>query len=76
MSAAMHPNFEDTSHIPDIPARGYYRATDPHEHPVIAKIEPVAEWIAERIFMVMGPLFWLVIILGFLAITLGIIPNE
>jgi len=71
----MQPNFEATSHIPDLPARGYYRATDPHEHPVIMTINQIAERIAEGI-MAVAPLFWLALLLAFVAETLGIIPNE
>ena len=70
----MHRNFVGSSHIPDVPA-GSYRTAAPPEHPVIETIQRIAERVAGGIIAV-APLFWLAFILAFMAVTLGIIPNE
>jgi cobalamin biosynthesis protein CobD/CbiB len=69
----MQLNFVRSSNIPDILSRRD-RASASREHPVIATINQIAERIAEGI-MAGAPLFWLALLLAFVAETLGIIPN-
>jgi hypothetical protein len=69
----MQLNLISTSHIPDSPP-GRYRTVASREHPVIATINQIAERIAEGI-VAGAPLFWLALLLAFVAETLGIIPN-
>jgi hypothetical protein len=70
----MQLNFVSSSHIPDSRS-GRYRTAASSEHPVIARIERIAGRIAEGI-IAMAPLFWLALLLAFVAVSLGIIPNE
>jgi hypothetical protein len=69
----MQLKFVSTSHIPEITS-GRYRTAATPEHPVIARIERIAGRITDRI-MAMAPLFWLALILAFVAVELGIVPT-
>jgi hypothetical protein len=72
-SAEMQPDFGRSSHIRDIFPRGD-RTTIPREPSVIETIEQIAERIAGAMIAV-ASLFWLALLLAFVAETLGIIPN-
>jgi hypothetical protein len=70
----MQPKFVSTSHIPDRPLDRYRTAVS-SGHPVIARIERIAARVTEGI-IAMAPLFWLALFFAFIAVSLGIIPNE
>jgi hypothetical protein len=70
----MQLNFARSSDIPDRPS-ARYRTAPSCEHPVIARIERVAGRITEGI-VATAPLFWLALLLAFVAVSLGIIPSE
>jgi hypothetical protein len=70
----MQLKFVSTSHIPD-GRPGCYRAAASGEHPVIARIEQIAGRITDEI-IAWAPLFWLALLLAFVSVELGIIPNE
>ena len=69
----MQPDFGRSSHIRDIFPRRC-RTAIPREHSVIETIERIAERIAGAM-IALAPLFWLALLLAFVAETLGIIPN-
>lgn len=70
----MQLNFVSTSHIPD-GSSGRYRTAASREHPVIARIERIAGRITDGI-IARAPLFWLALLFAFVAVSLGVIPNE
>jgi hypothetical protein len=70
----MQLNFVSTSHVPEL-ASGRYPTAASHEYPVIARTERIAGRITEGI-VAMAPFFWLALMLAFVAVSLGIIPNE
>jgi hypothetical protein len=57
--------------LSDVPARRY-RPARSREHPAIPAAEQAAQRIGEALFTVIGPLFWLAIILAFAATMLDI----
>jgi hypothetical protein len=70
----MQRNFVGSRPLPDMPARRRRTATS-REHPVIETIE----WIAERAaggMIAVAPLFWLALLIAFVAVSLGIIPTK
>jgi hypothetical protein len=70
----MQPDFGRSSQIPDISSRRSRMAAS-REHPVIGTIEQIAEQIA-RGMMAVAPLFWLTLLLAFVAVAFGIIPTQ
>jgi hypothetical protein len=70
----MQRSFVGSRPVPDLTARRRRTAAS-REHPVIETIERIAERIAGGMIAV-APLFWLGLLLAFVAVSLGIIPNE
>ena len=67
----MQLSFARQDDLPDVPARRYYTAR-PGEHPIITAAERTAQRIGEALFTVVGPLFWLAIILVLAATMLDV----
>jgi hypothetical protein len=74
-SAKMQPKFANTRHIPDGRPAACYRTTTSRQQPVIARIERIAGRVTEGI-IALAPVFWLALFFMFIAVSLGVIPNQ